>query len=700
MRNFRWLNVILSTAVTVSSVLLAIFVFNLSYLRLAETLTNLIEALKYYFSQLFGWECETPQLVRFSDVLHWKILPEDFDVFKVRAVVYLEMLFSDNLFQYVSQTGYNIALGSRVLVLVLPAVFAIVLILRNVYRRSNNNYNVDTKPLRVYKALVRWLEPIKSYIKQYREFLASNRYFCWTWLVIWAMNLNIMSIFISAIAFYFYFAVSMDVANLYIQLVKLVVDLQVIFTTVPWWVFVAVGYFVFDKWRQKIANNRLRRFEARNCGFINELPIVSLTCGSMGKKKTTMITDMALSQEVMFRQKALELLQNNAMKFVNFPWIMFELQIKQCMEYHTVYNLATVKQFVHKKRQRYLRNGHANAQLYGYDVDKYGVEYNDGLKISNLFDVMESYAQLYFVYVIESSLLVSNYSVRTDNTKCDLGNFPMWVYEFFPKQVQTDGRHSHVLDFDALRLGKKVLENNPHSGSLEFGVVVISEVGKERGNNLELREVKKSTEEANQKNDLLNSWLKMCRHSATIDNFPFIKVFTDEQRPESWGADARDLCDVVHISKSGDSRIAMPFYTIEDMVSDWIFRWFLGMYYDFRFLRGDNCLLVHLLKNGISWVYRRNTVYHNRFDYSVLYLKTERGTLDNKRQNKRYFIMNKKIYSNRFCTDCFSDYFNQLARGTKIGLDDWREYLTERATLEELKSQNSYFINSLYKGGD
>lgn len=700
MRNFRWLNVILSTAVTVSSVLLAIFVFKLSYLRLAETLANLIEALKYYFSQLFGWECETPQLVRFSDVLHWKILPEDFEVFKVRAVVYLEMLFSDNLFQYVSQTGYNIALGSRVLVLVLPAVFAIVIILRNVYRRSNNNYNVDTKPLRVYKALVRWLEPIKSYIKQYRESLASNRYFCWTWLVIWTMNLNIMSIFISAIAFYFYFAVSMDVANLYIQLVKLVVDLRVIFTTVPWWVFVAVGYFVFDKWRQKIANNRLRRFEARNCGFINELPIVSLTCGSMGKKKTTMITDMALSQEVMFRQKALELLQNNAMKFVNFPWIMFELQIKQCMEYHTVYNLATVKQFVHKKRQRYLRNGDANAQLYGYDVDKYGVEYNDGLKISNLFDVMEGYAQLYFVYVIESSLLVSNYSVRTDNTKCDLGNFPMWVYEFFPKQVQTDGRHSHVLDFDALRLGKKVLENNPHSGSLEFVVVVISEVGKERGNNLELREVKKSTEEANQKNDLLNSWLKMCRHSATIDNFPFIKVFTDEQRPESWGADARDLCDVVHIFKSSDSRIAMPFYTIEDMVSDWIFRWFFGMYYDFRFLSGDNCLLVHLLKNGISWVYRRNTVYHNRFDYSVLYLKTERGILDNKRQNKRYYIMNKKIYSNRFCTDCFSDYFNQLARGTKVGLGDWREYLTERATLEELKSQNSYFINSLYKGGD
>ena len=34
--------------------------------------------------------------------------------------------------------------------------------------------------------------------------------------------------------------------------------------------------------------------EAKKCGFINVLPIVSMTCGSMGKRKTTMITDLSL----------------------------------------------------------------------------------------------------------------------------------------------------------------------------------------------------------------------------------------------------------------------------------------------------------------------------------------------------------------------------------------------------------------------
>lgn len=34
------------------------------------------------------------------------------------------------------------------------------------------------------------------------------------------------------------------------------------------------------------------------------------------------------------------------------------------------------------------------------------------------------------------------------------------------------------------------------------------------------------------------------------------------------------------------------------------------------------------------------------------------------------------------------------------GLDDYREYVTEKATVEELKAQNSYFINALYREDD
>ena len=54
-------------------------------------------------------------------------------------------------------------------------------------------------------------------------------------------------------------------------------------------------------------------------------------------------------------------------------------------------------------------------------------------------------------------------------------------------------------------------------------------------------------------------------------------------------------------------------------------------------------------------------------------------------------------YAKRFSTDCFSDYFNDMAKKSKMGLHDYLTYQTEKATVEELKMQNSYFINGLYK---
>ena len=71
--------------------------------------------------------------------------------------------------------------------------------------------------------------------------------------------------------------------------------------------------------------------------------------------------------------------------------------------------------------------------------------------------------------------------------------------------------------------------------------------------------------------------------------------------------------------------------------------------------------------------------------------------MDGKIKRQKYFLMNKKIYARRFSTDCFSDYFNDMALRSEVGLMDYPEYQTERASVEELRYQNSYFINSLYR---
>ena len=696
----RRLNIALTIALTTAFILLGIFTFRQSYCRIIEALIDLYGGFKYYFRVLFGFGTEgLPSVTGYSKIMQWTvILPSDFESFKVKATTYFSMLFSkENFLSWLSAAGAKASVWAKVLTILLPCIIVLVIVIKRLYAKGNTKHNVDTIPLRVFKKISAvTYQPTKRFICGYIDFLCEHSWIWISWAVMWAFHLNIASIVIEFFAYYFFFAVSFRVDTIYTQFVKLARDLQPFFKFFPWWSLVIAAYCLLYNFRKKIALNRLRHFEAKNCGFINELPIVSMACGSMGKKKTTLITDMTLSQEVMFRQKALSILQENDMKFPYFPWILFEKELQKCMEYHMVYNLATVKEWVNKKRLRYEKHGGTTSQLYFYDEKRYGTIYNDGLKKENIFDVLQTYAQAYFIYVLHSSLIVSNYAIRTDAAMLDNGNLPMWLTDFFSDNVRRGG-YSHVLDFDVLRLGKKVIENNPKAGSFEFGVVAITEIGKERGNNLELKEVKKAVNETNQKNDLFNSWLKMCRHSATVDNFPFIKVFTDEQRPESWGADARDLCDIVNIVSAGDTKLALPFYTIEDMISEIAFNRFIALYYDFRYRRGDNTLLVHILKSVTAGLWKRNVKIYNKYGYSVLTVAKQAGTMDGKIRRKKYYLCNRKIYSRRFSTDCFSDYFNEQAKKTFVGINDYLEYATERASVEELKSQNSYFINSLYR---
>ena len=578
MRLQKRLNIALTVALTIAFILLGAFVFRVAYCRTFEALIDLYGSFKYYFCVLFGFPVDgIPSVAERSKVLNWDvILPADFETFKANCIAFFRLFISkENFLSWLNTAGGKAGVWAKIFVILLPCILAVIIAIKRLYAKGNTKHNVDTIPLRVFKKISAvTYQPTKRFICGYIDFLREHNWIWISWLIMWAFHLNIASIVIEFFAYYFFFSVSFWVDTIYTQFVKLAIDLQPLLRFFPWWSLLIFAYVLFEHWRKQVALNKLRKCEAKNCGFINALPIVSMTCGSMGKRKTTMITDMALSQEVMFRQKAFDILQKADMKFPYFPWICFEKELASCIEYGTVYNLATVKEWVKLKRSRYEKHGNALWQLYGYDCQRYGLTYNDALKTSGLFDVLETYAQAFFIYALETSLIVANYSIRTDNQILTEDNFPLWALDFF-----TDGqrcsRHSHILDFDVLRLGKKILDNNPKAGSFEFGVVAITEIGKERGNNLELKEVKKKNDETNQKNDLFNSWLKMCRHSATVDNFPFIKVFTDEQRPESWGADARDLCDIINIVSAGDTKLALPFYTIEDMLSEIAFNRFI-----------------------------------------------------------------------------------------------------------------------------
>ena len=700
-------------AITLAFVLLAIFVFPSALGRLIESVRDFGLSVAFYFCKMFGIENGVTATVNdlpkmpFFDLPNMPSspvpsLPETFDGFKVKWHEYWKLIITArNAVGYLDFLGGLIAVLANVALYIIPIIVIVYFIMKQVLDKENNDYNVDSKALKIARRISdKTYKPVKSWFIDFVAFIKDNKAYYILWAVIWAYNFNLFTIVMEFFAFYLYFAISWDVVHIYRQVYKLFIDLWTPFNFIPWYVWCVVALIIFDKIRKKIGFAVLNHNEMKNRGFINERPIVFMGCGTMGKKKTTFITDVALSQEVMFRDKAFEKILENDLKFPNFPWINLENALKKAMGNHTVYNLATCKRFAISKRLKWERKPHRR-NIFMYDFERYGLYYDDKLKVTNIWETIETYAQLYFIYITQSSLLISNYSVRVDNVLSDLGNFPLWNSDFFKtdsRLMDSYSRHAHILDFDSLRLGRKVVENNANSNNFEFGVVLVTEIGKERGNNLENIEKKKSDEGANQKNDYFDDWLKMVRHSATVDNFPFVRVITDEQRPTSWGANARDLTDIVYIQESSDDRLTMPFFALEELLYDWVFGKFVRLYENYRYQRGDTTLTMHILKGIVAKIHTRYKRIHNQFGYCQLSVQVESGTMDGQRKNCKYYLSTKKIYSKRFSTDCFSDFFVKKALRSPIGINDLDEYETEKATFAELAEQNSYFIAKLVTG--
>ena len=328
-------NIATVVIITVTTVILGAFVFGSSYLRLWEALRDFGLSVAYYSSLIFKGESNiTPTVNGFSNVFKASgYLPTSAEEYKQQIAKFFTAFISrDNLFSWLAGLN-NIAVKvSKSFVLLFPCIIALWVITKRIYSATNTKHGENTKPLKTVLLINdKVILPVYRLIQGFIEFIKPKKYVWITWFAMWLFNLNIVSIVIAFLSFYFYFAISFDIPGVFIQMAKLAIDLQVILKTIPPWVFVIAGLFIWDKIRKNWAMNKLKHFEARNCGFINELPIVSMSCGSMGKRKTTLITDMALSQEVMFRQEALKRLQIADMKFPYFPWILFEDEIKICM---------------------------------------------------------------------------------------------------------------------------------------------------------------------------------------------------------------------------------------------------------------------------------------------------------------------------------------------------------------------------------
>ena len=688
--------------ITLVFVATSVFAFPYAFKRICECFRDFGTSVAYYFCKLFGIGDVHATINDLSEMPIYlpNGFPATWDEFQICWNRYWDIFFKRETISAYWQNVGDVSLSFAYFLMFVPILMVGFYGCKHFLEKPNNDYNVDSKHLRRFKKLSdKTYRPAKAWLVGFVGFVKEHKSYYIIWACIFAYAFNFFAIAIEFVSYYLYFCMAFDFVHLYRQIYKLIVDLSVVFTKIPLWLWLVIGYGVICVLRKKIAYLRLNHFEMKNRGFINERSIVCFIVGTMGKGKTTMEIDMGLSTEAMFRDKAFELLLENDLRFPYFPWINFENALRDAMEKHAVYNLATCKRFVRSKQKNWERNK-SQKKIFMYDFERYGLTSCDELCVKDIWQVLESYAQLYFIYIVQSSLIIGNLSTRTDNVIDDIGNFPIWNTDFFKRDarlIDAFSRHSHILDFDMLRLGKRLVEENERSDMFEFGVVTITEIGKERLNALELSDVKKSDKRANQKNDLFNYWLKMARHSATVDGYPFIKVFVDEQRPESWGADARELSEIVHIVARNDKKLAMPFFAIEELIYDFVFSRFVNLYKKYRYLRGDNTLSMYVLKSICTKIHSYYTGIYNRFSYISCDIALEAGVQDGKMALKKYYLATKKIYSKRFSTDCFSEFFTEKTLKSTFGLDDLVEFKTEKASFDEMLQENSYFFEDLCK---
>lgn len=697
-------------AITLGFIACGIFVFPNAICRLVEAVRDLALSIAYWF-------CEAVQIdhsfsATVNELPAWQIkeskffplnlLPLTWGEFKLVWTKYWNTFAKREIFEgYLLLSVDILYYTSIALIILLPFFLVFYLILQNYLQNHNNDYGKDSRFLGFWKRAFDYTyRPVKRWIKSFVAFLKETPYLkIWAWL--WAFYFNFITIVVEFLAFYFYFVFAFDFTDIYRQLYKLLLDLSTVVRFVPVFCWVIILTVILENRAHKIGYGELDHRERMNRGFWNERGIVTAIFANMGGGKTEMMTDGGLSCEVELRDRAFDVIVECDFCFPYFPWVELERELKIATAFHVCFDLSSIRRWIRKKYRRWLK-APCQDKIFGYDFERYGLYHNDRLKIESVWQCLEDYACAYFVYAVQCSLIISNYSVRSDVDCIDFGNFPRWNTDFFrrnPQMMRAFSRRSHILDFDLLRFGKRVLKNNPNRHALGFGVYLITEIDKERKNDLQNREMKASAEEANQKNDLFNPLLKMIRHAAMIRNRVFIILLCDLQRPEDWGAGGREVGELIEVCSQSDVRPVLPFWApfwFFEAIFLTAFKPFVKLYYDYRVMRADNTVPIFFSHGVIAKAKDWYDGVYNTFGSIRVSVNVESGRMDGNKEKKYYYKNVKKSRMERYGSDCLSGMFEAYAADNTVGIMDLVEYADKMASQEELRKQNSYMQNDVY----
>lgn len=710
-----------------ASIGFAIFRFQGVFLRVVQTVVDLLLSIVYYATApMDGVTIETTVNEIPSNMTG--TLPLSVEEFRAGLTRTWELLRDKATFSaYLDLVGeilHEVLIALYPLSLLLLCVVGIAYLaydrVEEVDEQTGEPVRTDpTKPLKLFW----WFElhvvyPIVSEVLLYVEYLKESRYAAplkWIWLY----NLNLLTIFGEFLAFAFYIGPSWDLANIFVQTAKLMMDLSVALDFLPAWAIVLIALRIFDVWRRRRGDQKLEKNEADNQKFLEDNPENFIATGRPRVGKTQTITDMAQSQEAIFRKKAKKASVERKMNFPRFPWLKLERVLRRFRQRVPTYDLDFIHAFFQDLRAQFVCRGVMSSWtafltlsfyrncgyedkdfLFDYDYKRHGMTFFNGVKTLELFEELELYAQEFYVYTAPTSLLVSNYPIRSSATWTDYGHYPIIEHNFFGDKRGEYAKNnlSHVAILDAFRLGKKKDPDNPYQNAFEVGGLVMSELGKELGNQNTNQGKKADAEECNVRNDLFVENAKMQSHGSTIGYNCYFRIMGDEQRAASILADFRELGSELKIEDRTDPRILMPGYLIEESVF-LLARKIMAKIHDFFAVRKSReCLLFYLLTQSYALLWRHNELIKNQYsshDAIIRLVDHSNNELVSEGKRKVYHVSKQKN-GNAYNTAFFGTWYAEKRSRSRVGgINQIPTFGSLDPTLAEMKMMGSHFYESL-----
>ena len=240
-------------AFIVASIILIPFFFRYAHLRIWECFVAFGNSFKYYVSELLSIELHGEITVNdfteqpFELPLH---LPRTWEEFITNISGYWTTFFSmENFSAYMGKVADVLFYITKIILIVMPVFLIVFIVSLFIGRKQNNDYGKESKALRVFKCFeLKVCKPVKNWVINFFGFVRENTVYLKILAWIWAYSFNIIAIVISFFAYYLYFIAALKTPTLYIQFVKLLMDLSV----VPIFVWVLIAFVVFLKFRKSI----------------------------------------------------------------------------------------------------------------------------------------------------------------------------------------------------------------------------------------------------------------------------------------------------------------------------------------------------------------------------------------------------------------------------------------------------------------